>query len=332
MKTGCLIVPYFGKLPSTFRLFLRSCKYNINYDWLIITDCKYNYEVPENVRIIYMKFEELRELIGKKYDFEIALTSPYKLCDFRPAYGDIFREYLKEYRFWGYCDIDLFWGNIDKFITKDILANYDKIGHLGHFALFRNNDEMRYAYLSEFEGVKRYKDVFSTGSNLIFDEWHEVSMNGILLELEKKIYYLSDFVDIYPYKSYFVEVIVEPITSKNSFGKGLKYVEWQKGSIFSVDIIGRKKEQMYAHFQKRDLRIDDTIYQLDKFICFPNEIVTDKEFSESKAIIIFYFHMLFDLKYIKRIYIRVRYKVVNKVSSILRFLGVKTVIKNIFKL
>ena len=46
-----------------------------------------------------MTFNELRKLIQSKFDFEISLEKPYKLCDFRPAYGFLFEEYLKEFRF-----------------------------------------------------------------------------------------------------------------------------------------------------------------------------------------------------------------------------------------
>ena len=47
-----------------------------------------------------------------------------------------------EYDFWGYCDIDLIFGNIRKFITDDILDKYDKILSRGHFTLFRNKDSI----------------------------------------------------------------------------------------------------------------------------------------------------------------------------------------------
>ena len=34
------IIPYFGKLPNYFDLFLKSCKYNGGYRWIVFTDDK----------------------------------------------------------------------------------------------------------------------------------------------------------------------------------------------------------------------------------------------------------------------------------------------------
>ena len=72
--------------------------------------------------------------IQAKYDFSINLPSPYKLCDFKPAYGEIFNEFISSFDYWGYCDVDLIWGNIRKFLSNDLLdKEYDKI-----FEKYRN--------------------------------------------------------------------------------------------------------------------------------------------------------------------------------------------------
>jgi hypothetical protein len=96
----CFIIPYFGKLPNNFDIFLNSCKYNKTINYLLVTDDKTYYEYPDNFRVEYMSFDHLKNKIQNKYDFKINLSKPYKLCDFKPAYGDIFNEYLSEYDFW----------------------------------------------------------------------------------------------------------------------------------------------------------------------------------------------------------------------------------------
>jgi hypothetical protein len=35
------------------------------------------------------------------------IRNPYKICDWKPFYGHIFREYLVAYDFWGHCDMDI---------------------------------------------------------------------------------------------------------------------------------------------------------------------------------------------------------------------------------
>ena len=42
-------------------------------------------------------------------------------------FGHIFSDYLVGYDFWGYGDIDLIYGNISKFITRDMLEQFDCI-------------------------------------------------------------------------------------------------------------------------------------------------------------------------------------------------------------
>ena len=61
MKSICYIVPYFGKLPSGFQLWLMSCKMNPTIDWLIFTDDKTEYDYPENVKVNYCTFDDIRK-------------------------------------------------------------------------------------------------------------------------------------------------------------------------------------------------------------------------------------------------------------------------------
>lgn len=138
MTSICIICCYFGTLPSTFQLWLNTCGYNDTVDFLIFTDDKRPFDVPQNVKVEYLSFLEIKAMIQKKFDFEIALNQPYKLCDFKPAYGEIFCEYIVEYEFWGHCDLDMFFGNIRKFLTEDIFTKYDKILTEGHLTLYRN--------------------------------------------------------------------------------------------------------------------------------------------------------------------------------------------------
>ena len=67
MLSIVFICPYFGKLPKNqFPLWLKSCKYNYNIDWIIFTDDKTKYDYPTNVKVIYMKFDEFKDILQKK--------------------------------------------------------------------------------------------------------------------------------------------------------------------------------------------------------------------------------------------------------------------------
>ena len=152
-------------------MWLNTCANNPTVDFLIYTDNKGNFLYPDNVKVHEISFTEIKSRIQILFDFQIALEKPYKLCDFRPAYGEIFSEDIKEYDFWGHCDIDLFWGDIRQFITDDILDRYDRVLTRGHCGLYRNTEEVNSWYKTLPScGYQGYKDVFQSMESRCFDE------------------------------------------------------------------------------------------------------------------------------------------------------------------
>ena len=70
MKTICYIIPYFGKLPKNFALYLLGCAQNPTIDWKILTDDRTPYEFPTNVHVKYCNYEEVKQRIKAWFDFE----------------------------------------------------------------------------------------------------------------------------------------------------------------------------------------------------------------------------------------------------------------------
>lgn len=56
--------------------------------------------------------DEIKVTASEKLSFAVNIGYPYKLCDFKPAYGFLFPEIIKRYDFWGHGDIDVVYGNI----------------------------------------------------------------------------------------------------------------------------------------------------------------------------------------------------------------------------
>jgi hypothetical protein len=161
-----------GNYPWYFPYFLYSCRYNPDIDFLIFTDnIDAELELPANVKIILYSIEQFKADASKVLGFEVAVEYSYKLCDFKPAYGYILFDYIKGYDFWGYCDIDIIFGNIRTFMTDELLNKHDVISARhdylsGFFALYRNNSAMR----ELFKQSKDYRKVFTESRNFIFDE------------------------------------------------------------------------------------------------------------------------------------------------------------------
>lgn len=163
-----LIVCYYGKFPQWMNIWLKSCEFNSNIDFMIVTDNQIE-NLPSNVSILNIGFEELRNRFSNVLGFSASLKNPYKLCDYKPIYGKVFEQELKGYEFWGHCDIDLVWGRINNFITKDILDYFDLIGKYGHLMIYRNNRQMNELYMQP-GGTFSYKTVFKNEDNYSFDE------------------------------------------------------------------------------------------------------------------------------------------------------------------
>lgn len=171
MKKIAVLICYFGELPWYFPYFVHSCKFNPTIDVFFISDVKPQIPTPGNFYLISKTRDEINFLASKKLGFQVKIENGYKLCDFKPAYGLIFSEYIKGYDFWAQSDIDIIYGNIRSFITEEMLNEFDfiSIRHdytTGCFALYRNNALMN----NIFKRSKDYELVFSSPTHYCFDE------------------------------------------------------------------------------------------------------------------------------------------------------------------
>ena len=164
----CFIICWFGVLPEYFPAWAKSCEYNQDFNFLIFTDNEIKYKLPKNVFFHHLdKTEFLKrcKFLGAK----ISLDKPYRLCDFRPMYGEIFKDELKQYDFWGYCDIDLIFGDINKYIQSTDFESYEAIFNGGHFTLIRNNAKMNSLFKAK-GAIFDYKTVIKREAIYAFDE------------------------------------------------------------------------------------------------------------------------------------------------------------------
>lgn len=139
MKKIILVLPYFGKLPSFFDVWLHSAINNTTIDFLIVTDCEIKTN-GKNIKVVHKTFTEFREMCQAIVDYPIALEVPYKLCDWRPLYGKVLNQYFKGYDFWGFVDCDTVLGDIRKMLTEMALDKYNHFLCLGHMQLQKIDD------------------------------------------------------------------------------------------------------------------------------------------------------------------------------------------------
>ena len=225
-----LFICWQGDYPWYFPYFLHSCRYNSTIDILIFTNnTDIGFNLPANVKLIPYSIEQFKVDAAKKLGFEVNVESGYKLCDFKPAYGFIFSDWIKDYDFWGYCDVDVIFGNIRSFMTDELLNEYDIISArhdylTGCFALYRNNPAMRELFIQS----KDYRKVFTDPRNFYFDETNfafeafEKGLNysQIHTEIESMTHVVRRLQEENKLKAYFEFLIVEGFAGNMLWNKG----------------------------------------------------------------------------------------------------------------
>ncbi|GHV98054.1 hypothetical protein lacNasYZ03_18120 [Lactobacillus nasalidis] len=295
MKKCCFIIPYFGKLPNYFEVFAKSCEKKLDYQWLVFTDDEHRYQVPKNVVLKSMSFNEFLNITKNKLGFEPEIQEYHKICDLKPAFGYIFEDYIKEFEFWGYCDLDTIFGDMNAFITDDILRKYDKLFCLGHCVMFKNNYENNRMFMKPVNGKIWYRESFLSPKTTVFDETYGGTHNiNTLFKFYNKKVLEEDWsfnCNIAPANLQRIRYVPE----SNSF-KVEKYHDsifvWDNGKILRYQLKKGKiysEEYMYMHFQQRKMKVDKKVLQTsaikilgDGFYSMDEEKVTVSNFKKIK--------------------------------------------------
>lgn len=255
---------------------------NKDIDFLIYSDCNYTGYLPQNVKIRNTTLFNIKKKTEEVVGFDISLDRAYKLCDLRPLFGKIFEQDLKKYDFWGYCDLDVIFGNIRKFITDNILEKYDKVNRWGHLSIQRNNKECNERYKLESTRYS-YKQVLTNSRDFGFDE---CDYTNIFEKYHYPIYYLPNncFADIRARHKRFCK--------QGSGNVNTQVFCWNKGSVYRDYLLDdqiAREEYLYIHFKKRGpLKVhinDDEIKNINGFYItnsgfYPKKENTDVEIIE----------------------------------------------------
>ena len=254
-----LCIAYFGaKFPNYFQLYLDSLLNNT--DILVVhlyTNISLGgYECPPNLVVEQMTFEELNQKIrdfflcefGAIVDTPLLETFPYKLCEFKVAYHDIFNLRISEDDYFGWGDIDVIYGKLSTFI--DLNRNYDRIGYnRAHFMALRNTEVYRKLYKTAAP------DVLGIFKN---NTWYSGYDEGKFADALPK----NDHA--FPMWDYMCDIIPEewnkkwlPAGSTATFYdtydmmKDIRHLRYTACGLFVTYEDGEKREVAYAHLQKR---------------------------------------------------------------------------------
>lgn len=153
-----IIIPFIGHgydaIPSYLELFCATAAGSAGLvDFLIVHDGVFGattgtdqFSCPENVifhslesieefsmalvRVVDGKPEEKLQLGGSREKLAGIVAKfirkyPYVMVEFKPALGHIFEKFLTQYTHWGYSDLDMMVGDLERWITPDELDDFD---------------------------------------------------------------------------------------------------------------------------------------------------------------------------------------------------------------
>ena len=266
MKSIVVIFPYFGILPVQYKMWRASALKNPTVDFMFFTDADVKH--AENIIVHKMQFEDFQKIAQQAFDFPIVLDRPYKLCEYKQAYGYILHDYIKDYDFWGFGDLDLVYGNLRSFLTQDVLTHKFLLGW-GHLTLLHNDEETNTYFMKQVEGYQNFQDAFTTSKITFFDEfghngcsdkWRDCRPDDCWLEWPfdnaskpKQSYHFNSLTRGWQ------QVIFEHIGNK------LFMLRFHHGQL-------ERKESLYAHFQHRSF-MKDKVTDYSHFLVTPTAII-----------------------------------------------------------
>lgn len=246
----CLVLAYLGQWPPYVDLFLHSIRCNPDVDWLIVCDHPLpEIDVPSNVRVLVTTKAELVQRIADRVQTPVNLAVPYKLCDFKCAYGVIFQDELQGYDVWGHCDSDIVFGQIRRFVTDEILDSYDKVLMHAYMAFYRNSLAPNNFFRLTTPTIN-YQDVFADPRYRGLDEWPGMAR---ILKHHNIPYFQQEFMATpapWRYELQAVQV-------KNYYPQAFV---WDKGRILQLHWDGAKvveTEFALIHLMRRKMKPAD---------------------------------------------------------------------------
>lgn len=270
MNSCVFIICWFGILPKCFEIWLKSVERNPQFDFLIITDAEYAKSLPTNVKIKKYSLIRFKEDAEKILKTEISIEKAYRICDFRPMYGLIFKDDINKYEYWGYCDLDLVFGNLENILPQSQILNYEAIFNGGHFTLIKNIEKMNTLFMKK-GSLFYYKKVVKNNAIYAFDETTGIQRiakaNGI-----SALWGIS-YVDADSRYS-------QLISRMDKTNPKYQVYYWDKGDLYRAKYEDGKcayQKLGYIHLQKRSLEfLDDDVINADEFWIEPNGFATKK--------------------------------------------------------
>jgi hypothetical protein len=148
-----LLTPWNTSVPEWATKFTERVRANRIIDWEL---------VPVSVA-------DLNSLASGTLGSPCRKLTAHAQCDLRPAFGELFADRYAGYEFWGWCDLDVVLGDLDRLLPP-LLDAHDVVtadagGVAGPFTVLRNTPELVELFRDE-----RWAEVLADPDYCNFDE------------------------------------------------------------------------------------------------------------------------------------------------------------------
>ena len=154
MKKIALIQTWLGPLPNYFKEHIITCSQQEKIDFFIFTDQVVNDVSYPNIFINPITKEEVENKISNCLNKDVKIFSPYHTNNLKASYGDLYKEYVKDYDYVGCYDIDTLMGDLYNWVLPylgefDVISTGGKNYHnriSGPFLIWKNTKTLNTFY------------------------------------------------------------------------------------------------------------------------------------------------------------------------------------------
>jgi hypothetical protein len=211
--------------------------------------------MPSGINNIFFReinWSDFNAMCEIKLGIKAKIHSGYKLCDLKPMYGLLFEDYLRDYEYWGHCDFDMIFGDLDTFLNGNKFNEFDvfcvqEMYASGPFQIFRNTDRVN----KLFQQSPTWKNVFDKPTYIGFDEAgdviRELWAGKNIWECKGEVYSMTHILK----NETLLQSLDLKINMKELITEGLDYndkIYFDSGKL----ILQSTKEELYIyHFMNR---------------------------------------------------------------------------------
>lgn len=189
MLLNLISIVLFKSWQPYMNIFMHTARHNPEVRFTLVTNLDENHQSwaevfgnltkPHNVVLAHYTFDMVVTEIQKNNlglgPEPLSVMSPYKLIDFKPMYGTIFRKELVGFSHWGWFDMDVHFGDIKRSFECDYdnedFISYDKTRVNGPMMVSRNTEFVTTFYKNVLSYPKSLKLLRGVPA-ILFDEKH----------------------------------------------------------------------------------------------------------------------------------------------------------------